>query len=109
VTPFENFIKARWAISNFGKMTGQWIRDFLKILQKRMLKPSAPPCLGEALRRGILIKIGHFPFPKTKLTRIEKTPNPGILQALISVSRQNGLQFSENEALFDRKLLDYLP
>jgi len=60
------------------------------------------------MRRGILIKFDPFPLPKTDLTPIEKTPNPAILRALISVSRQNGLRFCENEALFDRKLLEYL-
>jgi hypothetical protein len=37
-----------------------------------------------------------------------KTPNPGILRALISASLRNGLRFDENDPLFDRKLLEYL-
>jgi len=45
---------------------------------------------------------------KKGLTPIEKTHNPGILRALISVSLQNGLRLDENDPLFDRKLLDYL-
>ena len=45
---------------------------------------------------------------KYELTPIEKTLNPGFLRALISVTRQNGLRSEENEALFDRKLLEYL-
>jgi hypothetical protein len=49
-----------------------------------------------------------FFLPKTELTRIEKPPNPGVLRALISVTRQNGLRLGENEALFDRKLLEEL-
>ena len=49
-----------------------------------------------------------FPLKKMELTPITKTPNPGILRALISVSLQNGLQLCENDPLFDRKLLDYL-
>jgi len=63
-----------------------------------------PPCL----RHRELSLIDHVPLPKTDLTPIEKTPIPGILRALISVTRQNGLRFCENEALFDRKLLEYL-
>ena len=43
-----------------------------------------------------------------ELTAIEKTPNPGILRALFSVSLQNELRLCENDPLFDRKLLDYL-
>ena len=52
--------------------------------------------------------IGHFPLKKKELTPIEKTPNPGILRALISVSLQNGLRLGVNDLLFDRKLLDDL-
>ena len=52
--------------------------------------------------------IGFFPLKKTELTAIEKTPNPGILRALISVSLQYGLRLCENDPLFDRKLLEYL-
>jgi hypothetical protein len=63
-----------------------------------------PPCL----RHRELSLIDHVPLPKTDLTPIEKTHNPGILLALIFVTRQNGLRFCENEALFDRKLLEYL-
>ena len=37
-----------------------------------------------------------------------KTSNPGVFQALISVSLQYGLRSGENGPLFDRKLLDYL-
>ncbi|MDO8873356.1 MAG: hypothetical protein Q7V05_11610 [Methanoregula sp.] len=37
-----------------------------------------------------------------------KTPNPGILRALISGSLQNGLRLGVNRPLFDRKLLEYL-
>ena len=37
-----------------------------------------------------------------------KPPNPGIFQALFSVSLQYGLRLCENDPLFDRKLLDYL-
>jgi hypothetical protein len=51
---------------------------------------------------------GHFPPQKKELTPIAKTPNPGIIRALISVSLQKGLQLCENDPLFDRKLLDYL-
>jgi hypothetical protein len=51
---------------------------------------------------------GHSPLKKTELTPIEKTPNPGILRALFSVSLQNELRLCENDPLFDRKLLDYL-
>ena len=43
-----------------------------------------------------------------ELTPITKTPNPGDLQALISVSLQYGLRLDEYDPLFDRKLLDYL-
>jgi len=53
-------------------------------------------------------KYGQFPTQKNELTPIAKTPNPGILRALISVSLQYGLRLSENDPLFDRKLLDYL-
>jgi hypothetical protein len=49
-----------------------------------------------------------FSLKKTELTAIEKTPNPGILRALFSVSLQNGLRLCENDPMFDRKLLDYL-
>ena len=52
--------------------------------------------------------IAIFTLEKTELTPIEKTPNPGILRALIFVSLQNGLRLSENDPMFDRKLLDYL-
>jgi len=52
--------------------------------------------------------MGLFPTKKTELTPIEKTPNPGILRALFSVSLQNGLRLCENDPLFDRKLLEYL-
>ena len=52
--------------------------------------------------------MGLFPTKKTELTAIEKTPNPGILRALFSVSLQNGLRLCENDPLFDRKLLEYL-
>ena len=52
--------------------------------------------------------MGLFPIKKTELTPIEKTPNPGILRALFSVSLQNGLRLCENDPLFDRKLLEYL-
>ncbi len=51
---------------------------------------------------------GHFPLKKMELTPIEKTPNPGVLRALISVSLHYGLRLSVNDPLFDRKLLDYL-
>lgn len=53
-------------------------------------------------------KYRSFPPQKKELTPIEKTPNPGILRALISVSLQNGLRLGVNDPLFDRKLLDYL-
>jgi len=43
-----------------------------------------------------------------ELTPIEKTPNPGVLRALISVSLHYGLRLCENDPLFDRKVLDYL-
>ena len=69
---------------------------------------SAPPCLGVALRRGILMHIDHFSLPKTELTPIEKNPITGIFRALISGNRQNGLRLGENRGLFDRKLLEYL-
>jgi len=52
--------------------------------------------------------MGLFPTKKTELTPIEKTPDPGILRALISVTLQYGLHLCENDPLFDRKLLDYL-
>ncbi len=52
--------------------------------------------------------MGLFPTKKTELTPIEKTPNPGILWALFSVSLQYGLRLCENDPLFDRKLLEYL-
>ena len=52
--------------------------------------------------------IGIFPLKKTELTPFTKTPNPGILRALFSVSLQNGLRLCENDPLFDRKLLEYL-
>jgi len=52
--------------------------------------------------------MGLFPTKKTELTAIEKTPNPGVLRALFSVSLQYGLRLCENDPLFDRKLLDYL-
>jgi len=50
-----------------------------------------------------------YPPQKYELTPIAKTPNPGILRALISVSLQYGLRLCENDPLFDRKLLEYLP
>ncbi len=53
-------------------------------------------------------KYRSFPPQKKELTPIGKTPNPGILRALISVSLQNGLRLGVNDPLFDRKLLDYL-
>jgi len=49
-----------------------------------------------------------FTTKKTELTPIEKTPNPGILRALISVSLHYGLRLCEKDHLFDRKLLEYL-
>ena len=50
----------------------------------------------------------HFPIKKTELTPIQKTPNPGVLRALISVSLQYGLRLCENDPLLDQKLLEYL-
>jgi len=52
--------------------------------------------------------IGYLVIKKMELTAIEKTPNPGILRALIFVFLQYGLRLCENDPLFDRKLLDYL-
>ena len=43
------------------------------------------------------------PLKKMELTSIEKTSNPGILRALISVSLQYGLRLCENDPLFDCK------
>ncbi len=53
-------------------------------------------------------KYRSLPPQKNELTAIAKTPNPGILRALVSVSLQNGLHLGVNDPLFDRKLLDYL-
>lgn len=53
-------------------------------------------------------KYRSFPTQKKELTPIEKTPNPGILRALISVSLQLGLRLGVNDLQFDRKLLEYL-
>jgi hypothetical protein len=53
-------------------------------------------------------KLSLFSPQKKELTAIAKTPDPGILRALIFVSRQNGLRLRVNRPLFDRKLLEYL-
>ena len=60
------------------------------------------------MTRMSLTDIGHSTLKKMELTPIEKTPNPGVLRALFSVSPQYGLRLCENDPLFNRKLLDYL-
>jgi len=50
---------------------------------------------------------GHFPTQKKELTPIAKTPNPGVLRALIFVSLHWGLRLCVNDPLFDRKPWDY--
>lgn len=74
--------------------------------QNEFWYPSAPPSLGKAMRRGILINVDPFPPQKLILTLIEKLSNPGILRALTSATSQNGFRLDENEGLFDRKFLD---
>ena len=69
-----------------------------------------PPCKIQTpvLRLYVTPKYRSFPPQKKEITPIGKTPNPGILRALISASLQNGLRLGVNDPLFDRKLLDYL-
>ena len=42
-------------------------------------------------------------------SQVHYTPNPGIFQPPISGKLQFGLRLGENDPLFDRKLLEYLP
>jgi len=51
----------------------------------------------------------HFPLKKYELTATPKTLNPGIFQLPITGKPQFGLRLGENDPLFDRKLLEYLP
>ena len=80
-----------------------WINRTL--IEKFFRKSSQKP---KCVHRSNPPNMGLFPTKKTELTPIEKTPNPGILQALFSVSLQNLLRLCENDPLFDRKLLEYL-
>ncbi|MDO8871288.1 MAG: hypothetical protein Q7V05_00955 [Methanoregula sp.] len=68
---------------------------------------SPPPIISE-ITCAMLGNSRMLPPQKKELTPIAKTPNPGILRALISVSLQYGLRLCANRPLFDLKLQEYL-
>ena len=85
----------------------RYIDAFARCERKTAAAIQTPPIFLKSNVRRWAIQ-GCFPLKKKELTPMVKTPNPGVLRALISGPLQNGLRLGENRPLFDRKLLEYL-
>ena len=82
---------------------------FLK-LSGRFFQITPPDYTRKISRKKIKWPPGYNPFPAQKnvLTPTAKTPNPGVLLALIFASLQYRLRLGVNGPLLDSKLLEYL-